>query len=94
MSDCEPSGTVAAERFSSPHIVGRQRDAGARSRVATTICGAIAVRVGAQCDDRGQNDERARGDPAGGERARPVRPQRASSRVSDDGLSESPMPPR
>ena len=58
-SDCEPSGTVVAERFSIRTSAAVSSMPGARSRAATTIVGAVVVRIGAKRRDRGQEDKRA-----------------------------------
>ena len=57
------------------HIIRRQFDTGSQVARRDDNRGAVTLWVGARCNDGGQNDEGARSDPAGGQRARPVRPQ-------------------
>ena len=76
-------------------IGGGQFDPRARSRAATTMSVRSSCRVGAHCSDGGQNDQSAGGDPAGGQRcATSPAAARPASRLTTDGLRDSPMPPR
>ena len=67
-------GNRCGEAFFEPYVVGGQLDAGGQVTRRHHDIGLVAVRIGAQCGDRRQDDERARRHPAGSYGARPVRP--------------------